>query len=79
MLADPDARQHLLNAMSQPTASALQRREELARTGSVDLGPVRVDRAGPIGQVTLQNHAFLNSEDELSMRSRSVAHASFYS
>ena len=45
-----------------PEALALL--DDFQRDGSVDLGPVRVDREGDIGHVTTQNHAFLNSEDD---------------
>ncbi|MHB8244632.1 MAG: enoyl-CoA hydratase/isomerase family protein [Acidimicrobiales bacterium] len=66
VLDDHTAGLHLLHSMSLPTAAALERREELARSGSVDLGPVRVDRDGDIGYVTIQNHAVLNAEDDRS-------------
>jgi thioesterase DpgC len=62
-----------MHAMSQPTAEALERLEELRRDGSVDLGPMRVDREGDIGHVTVQNHAFLNSEDDVSTAALEVA------
>jgi thioesterase DpgC len=64
---------HLMHAMSQPTGTALERLEELRRTGSVDLGPMRVDRDGAVGTVTIQNHAFLNSEDDASTAALEVA------
>ena len=73
VLAHPRAGFHLMHSMSQPTAEALARLEELRRTGSVDLGPMRVDRDGDIGHVTVQNHAFLNSEDDLSTAALEVA------
>ena len=64
VLADPRCGRHLIEAMSQPTAAALARLTDFARTGQADLGPVRVDRDGTIGRVTLQNHAYLNAEDD---------------
>jgi thioesterase DpgC len=57
---------HLMHAMTQPTAAALALLEDFRRDGCADLGPIRVDRDGDIGQVTIQNHAFLNSEDDAS-------------
>ena len=66
MLADPRVGFHLMHAMSQPKAEALALLEDFQRLGSVDLGPMRVDRAGNVGHVTIQNHAFLNSEDDVS-------------
>ena len=64
---------HLLHSMSQPTAAAKARLGELERDGCVDLGPIRVDRDGDIGTVTIQNHAFLNSEDDVSTAALEVA------
>src|SRR5919197_543282 len=66
VLANPRTGLHLIHTMSQPTTAARQRREEFEREGTVDLGPVRVDREGALGRVTIQNHAFLNSEDDAS-------------
>jgi thioesterase DpgC len=64
---------HLMHSMAQPTAVALARLGELQRDGCVDLGPIRVDRDGDIGTVTIQNHAFLNSEDDASTAALEVA------
>lgn len=66
VLADPHAGAHLMHSMSQPKAEALALREEFERAGSLDLGPIRVDRKDNVGQVTIQNHAFLNAEDDAS-------------
>jgi thioesterase DpgC len=66
VLADPRLGFHLMHAMSQPKAEALALLGDFERLGSVDLGPMRVDRAGIVGHVTIQNHAFLNSEDDVS-------------
>jgi thioesterase DpgC len=52
--------------MSQPTAAALALLDDFRRRGSADLGPMRVDRRNGVGHVTIQNHAFLNSEDDAS-------------
>ena len=73
VLAHPRAGFHLMHSMSQPTGEALARVDEFRRTGSVDLGPMRVDRDGDIGHVTVQNHAFLNSEDDVSTAALEVA------
>jgi thioesterase DpgC len=73
VLANPRTGPHLLCAMSQPRSEAVDRLEELRHTGSVDLGPMRVDRAGTVGTVTIQNHAFLNSEDDVSTQAMEVA------
>lgn len=61
VLAHPRAGAHLIHAMSQPRPEAAAQLEELRREGGVDLGPMRVDRDGRMGVVSIQNHAFLNS------------------
>jgi (3,5-dihydroxyphenyl)acetyl-CoA 1,2-dioxygenase len=63
LLAHPRCGAHLVHAMSQPKPQALAALAEFRRSGALDLGPVRVDRRGHVGHVTLQNHAFLNAED----------------
>jgi (3,5-dihydroxyphenyl)acetyl-CoA 1,2-dioxygenase len=73
VLAHPRTGPHLLYSMSQPRPEAKEHLDELALTGSVDLGPMRVDRSGSVGVVTIQNHAFLNSEDDVSTQAMEVA------
>jgi thioesterase DpgC len=73
LLADPVAGAHLVHAMSQPRPDAVELLPELQRTGWVDLGPVRLDRAGTTGLVTLQNHASLNAEDDASTAALEIA------
>jgi thioesterase DpgC len=73
VLARPHCGRHLLHTMAQPTAEARAALPTLQQEGSVDLGPMRVDRHGPIGYVTIQNHAFLNSEDDASTHALEVA------
>jgi len=63
ILAHPRCGSHLVHAMSQPKPEALAALAEFHRSGAIDLGPVRLDRRGHAGHVTLQNHAFLNAED----------------
>jgi (3,5-dihydroxyphenyl)acetyl-CoA 1,2-dioxygenase len=64
VLAHPRCGAHLVHAMSQPKREALEALAGFRRTGALDLGPVRIDRQGRIALITLQNHAFLNAEDE---------------
>lgn len=73
VLAHPRCGPHLVHAMAQPKPDALALVEELRANGSVDLGPVRLDRSGAIGLVTTQNHAFLNSEDDASVAALETA------
>ncbi len=73
LLADDRCGAHLVHSMAQPTDRALEHLDGFRRTGSADLGPMRVDRDGRVGLVTIQNHAFLNSEDDISTGAMEVA------
>jgi (3,5-dihydroxyphenyl)acetyl-CoA 1,2-dioxygenase len=73
LLADPPCGDHLIAAMSQPLPEALAAIDAFRRDGTVDLGPMRVDRDGPVGIVTNQNHACLNAEDDASTRAMEIA------
>ena len=73
ILADERCGRHLIHAMTQPTPQALEGLQEFQDTGSVDLGPMRVDRQGSLGIVTIQNHACLNAEDDASTKAMEVA------
>jgi (3,5-dihydroxyphenyl)acetyl-CoA 1,2-dioxygenase len=73
VLAHPRCGPHLVHAMAQPRAEALDRIDGLRRTGSVDLGVARVDRDGEVGLITTQNHTFLNSEDDPSVAALEIA------
>jgi (3,5-dihydroxyphenyl)acetyl-CoA 1,2-dioxygenase len=73
VLADERCGNHLLDAMMLPRPEALAALGELRRTGGADLGPMRVDRDGPVGHVTIQNLACLNAEDDESTRAMEIA------
>jgi (3,5-dihydroxyphenyl)acetyl-CoA 1,2-dioxygenase len=64
VLAEPRAGRHLMWAMQRPRADSLAALDEFRRTGAADLGTARVDRRGNVGHITLQNHAYLNAEDD---------------
>ena len=64
VLAEPRAGRHLMWAMQRPRADSLAALEDFRRTGAADLGTARVDRRGNVGQITLQNHPYLNAEDD---------------
>ena len=66
VLAHPRAGLHLLHAMSQPKAEALALLGSFQQRHFADLGPIRVERHGAVGYVTIQNHACLNAEDDAS-------------
>lgn len=73
VLAHPVAGRHLMHVMQQPLPESLERLPELRRTGSVDLGQARVDRRGNVGWITIQNHRYLNAEDDVSNQRLEVA------
>ncbi len=73
VLAHPRTGPHLMHAMAQPTPAALAALDAFRRDGSIGLGPVRVDRDGRVGHVTIQHHAFLNSEDDASVAALETA------
>ena len=54
---------HLLDAMRQPTPRALRLLPEFARTGSADLGSVRLRRMGGVARLTMCRDDCLNAED----------------
>ncbi len=63
VLADPRTGRHLVEAMLEPVAEALERLDEFRTSGSVDLGAARVTRHGRAGVLELANPAHLNAED----------------
>jgi thioesterase DpgC len=72
-LADPRSGFHLIRSMSRPRADALLALDAFRTTGSVDLGPVRLERDCALGLVTIQNHAFLNAEDDRTTTALEIA------
>jgi thioesterase DpgC len=73
VLADERCGSHLVRAMTQPTPAALVAIDAFRRSGTLDLGPMRVDRDGAVGTITIQNHACLNAEDDASTAAMEVA------
>jgi (3,5-dihydroxyphenyl)acetyl-CoA 1,2-dioxygenase len=60
VLADPRCGTHLIESMLQPRPP-------------VDLGPIRLERDGPIGYVIFENHDCLNAEDDDTTRALETA------
>jgi (3,5-dihydroxyphenyl)acetyl-CoA 1,2-dioxygenase len=73
VLADPRCGHHLIHSMSLPRAEALAALDQFRHRGRLDLGPIRLDRQGPLGVVTIQNHAWLNAEDDGSVQAMEIA------
>jgi (3,5-dihydroxyphenyl)acetyl-CoA 1,2-dioxygenase len=64
IFAGPRPGAHLIHAMQQPKAEALERLSDFRGTGTADLGVVEVRREGRAGHVLLKNRRFLNAEDD---------------
>jgi (3,5-dihydroxyphenyl)acetyl-CoA 1,2-dioxygenase len=73
VLADRRAGEHLMRSMRAPRAEALAALDAFRRDDAIDLGPLRLDRRGAVGEVTIQNHASLNAEDDDSTRAMEIA------
>ena len=63
VLGSPVAGPHLLDAMRRPTDRALRLLPEFARTGTADLGSVRLRRTGGVARLTMCRDDCLNAED----------------
>jgi thioesterase DpgC len=63
VLASPSSGTHLLEAMLRPTDRALALLPGFTRTGTADLGSVRVQRHGAAAHLTLCRDDCLNAED----------------
>ncbi|NEW77621.1 enoyl-CoA hydratase/isomerase family protein [Streptomyces rhizosphaericus] len=63
-LNSPRTGSHLLDAMRRPTAEALSLLSAFKEEGWVDLGSVTLRREDGVGFVTLDNHEYLNAEDD---------------
>lgn len=64
VLGSPEAGHHLVHTMSLPTSAAVDLLPGFRATERADLGPVAVERQGAVGYVYLQNHRYLNAEDD---------------
>lgn len=73
VLSSRTAGLHLVHTMLRPTPQAEQLLPRLVADGAVDLGPVRVERVGKAGHVTLANPAFLNAEDDATVGPLEIA------
>ncbi|MPY39600.1 enoyl-CoA hydratase/isomerase family protein [Streptomyces phyllanthi] len=64
VLRSPVAGPHLLDTMLRPTPRALRLLPEFIRTGSADLGSVRLQRTGGVARLTMCRDDCLNAEDD---------------
>jgi thioesterase DpgC len=64
VFADRPSGMHLLHAMSQPTAAALELLPRLRAEGRVELPPATLERQGRLGRITFHHQAWLNAEDD---------------
>ncbi|WP_329218557.1 enoyl-CoA hydratase/isomerase family protein [Streptomyces sp. NBC_01485] len=73
LLRSSAAGRHLMDAMRRPTLRALAALPGFRENGRVDLGLVSVRRDGDVAEVTVDNHEFLNAEDDLLVADLEVA------
>jgi enoyl-CoA hydratase/carnithine racemase len=73
VLATPDAGRELIDQMLRPTPEALDRLDEFRASGSLDLGPVQLERRGRAGFLELRNPRHLNAEDDTTLAACEVA------
>jgi enoyl-CoA hydratase/carnithine racemase len=73
VLAHPEAGPRLVETMLQPTPLALERLDELRRTGRVDLGAAVVERRGNVGVLEMRNPRHLNAEDDTTLPASEAA------
>jgi thioesterase DpgC len=64
ILRSRTAGQHLIDAMLQPTARAIELLPEFARTGLLELSSVRLERRAGTARLTMCRDDCLNAEDE---------------
>jgi thioesterase DpgC len=64
LLSDRDIGLHLCTAMLLPTAAALAQLAQFQRTGTLDLGAVRLEASGDAGYLTFHYPRTLNAEDD---------------
>lgn len=64
VFADRDRAFHLLHAMAQPTAAALDRLGAFRASGRLSLPPMTLERRGDQGRITFHHQAWLNAEDD---------------
>jgi thioesterase DpgC len=63
VLRSPSAGPHLLTAMLRPTSRAVRMLPEFSRTGTADLGSVRLNRRSGVAWLTICRSDCLNAED----------------
>ncbi|MGP8298313.1 (3,5-dihydroxyphenyl)acetyl-CoA 1,2-dioxygenase DpgC [Streptomyces inhibens] len=73
MLREQRAGTHLLESLLRPTPQALDLLEAFTAHGSVDLGPLKVERVGEAAYVTVTNPDTLNAEDNELIAAMDVA------
>jgi len=73
LLSDRDIGLHLCTAMLLPTAAALSHLAQFQRTGTLDLGAVRLEASGDAGYLTFHHPRYLNAEDDDTLAPQEIA------
>ena len=73
VLGSPRTGRHLIESMLRPTRAGTDLLPEFRRTGTVDLGPVRIERVGRAAHVTMCAPDRLNAEDDAQVAAMETA------
>ena len=73
LLSDRGIGLHLCTAMLLPSAAALAHLAQFQRTGTLDLGAVRVEASGDAGYLTFHHPRYLNAEDDDTLAPQEIA------
>ena len=73
LLSDRNIGLHLCAAMLLPTAAALEHLAQFQRTGTLDLGAVRLEASGNAGYLTFHHPRYLNAEDDDTLAPQEIA------
>ena len=64
VFSDRERGLHLLHAMRQPTAAAVERLASFRTSGRAELPSMTLERRGELGRITFHHQAWLNAEDD---------------
>ena len=73
LLSDRDIGLHLCTAMLLPTQAALSQLAQFQRTGTLDLGAVRLEASGEAGYLSFHHPRYLNAEDDDTLAPQEIA------
>src|SRR5579859_5252872 len=72
VLSHPLCGAHLVQSMLRPLPESVDRLSEFQTAGRLDIGPITVERRGPVGYLYHGNPRFLNAEDDSTTRALEI-------